>query len=67
MSPTLPVGAFGTQFERLCVWTIMSFIPEEDLNMERAKRCLILAPRFKERVATQNFGRFKEEREEKVN
>lgn len=45
----------------------MSFIPEEDLNMERAKRRLILAPRFKEREGTRNFGRFKEEREEKVN
>lgn len=33
----------------------MSFIPEEDLNMERAKRSLILAPRFKERERRQNF------------
>lgn len=33
----------------------MSFIPEEDLNMKRAKRRLILAPRFKEREGTQNF------------
>lgn len=33
----------------------MSFIPEEDLNMERANRRLILALRFKQGEATQNF------------